>query len=352
MNTKFSIIVCAYNEKENIENCLQSIFDIYYSHDDFEVIVCDNSSSDGTFELANKKVTSHLEYDVTLLRIEHVDLSTSRNTALNIAKYEHVIFFDADAIVDKNILQEYNKVILRDPDVDILSGKVINIENSTIISDYMYRTHFRASIDNISNSKLIGANMLFKKSLLNDTKFLKGMKRGDESSLLVRLKRKKPSLREMHVDNAVVANEFPLTLKQWVRVVHTEGMMRYIIDSKVLRESSGKTLAKVTFRLLTLCFLIKATISMDYFSVSFLVVLLIVRFRSLSGYLKSAFKNSLESRFGSLGFFCVPFSCLLLTLSRDVGYIVGCLNSSLHPVRLTQELSVIKDKIVFKEKKS
>lgn len=51
-NVTFSIIIPARNEEKNIARCLQSINDLDWAHEDFEVLIIDNGSSDGTADIA------------------------------------------------------------------------------------------------------------------------------------------------------------------------------------------------------------------------------------------------------------------------------------------------------------
>ena len=48
----FTIVVCAYNEAANIENCLKALFTQDYAGLDVQLIVIDNSSTDDTYTLA------------------------------------------------------------------------------------------------------------------------------------------------------------------------------------------------------------------------------------------------------------------------------------------------------------
>jgi cellulose synthase/poly-beta-1,6-N-acetylglucosamine synthase-like glycosyltransferase len=49
---KFSVIIPAHNEEQYIANCLKAILGQTYKN--FEVIVVDNVSTDGTFDVAEK----------------------------------------------------------------------------------------------------------------------------------------------------------------------------------------------------------------------------------------------------------------------------------------------------------
>jgi cellulose synthase/poly-beta-1,6-N-acetylglucosamine synthase-like glycosyltransferase len=53
-STKISVIIAARNEAENIATCLASLKRQTYSKENFEVIVIDDHSEDGTFEIAEK----------------------------------------------------------------------------------------------------------------------------------------------------------------------------------------------------------------------------------------------------------------------------------------------------------
>ncbi len=59
---KVSIIIVNYNKKTLLDNCLKSIDDIQY--DDFDVIVVDNGSTDGSIELMKEKYKKHTLIDM------------------------------------------------------------------------------------------------------------------------------------------------------------------------------------------------------------------------------------------------------------------------------------------------
>ena len=47
---KFSIIIPAYNVEKYIGDCLGSLLNQDYPHNDYEIIIVDDSSTDGTVE--------------------------------------------------------------------------------------------------------------------------------------------------------------------------------------------------------------------------------------------------------------------------------------------------------------
>lgn len=48
-NNQIAISIIAYNRLEKTKKCIEYLFK-YTSHIDFELILCDNGSTDGTFE--------------------------------------------------------------------------------------------------------------------------------------------------------------------------------------------------------------------------------------------------------------------------------------------------------------
>jgi GT2 family glycosyltransferase len=89
---KVSVIVCAYNAAETIEDCLSSLGRLTYP--DFEVIVIDDGSRDCTADVARRHAF------VRLVEIERGGLSVARNAGLACARGEIVAYTDADVRVD------------------------------------------------------------------------------------------------------------------------------------------------------------------------------------------------------------------------------------------------------------
>jgi GT2 family glycosyltransferase len=81
-------VVCAYNEERHIGDCLDSLARVKYP--DFEVLVCDDGSTDRTREIAERS-------GFTVLALPHAGLSAARNTGLARSTGEIVAYLDADA---------------------------------------------------------------------------------------------------------------------------------------------------------------------------------------------------------------------------------------------------------------
>lgn len=108
-----SIIVPVYNGEKYLQRCLDSIQNQTYA--DFEVIVVDDGSIDGTREICDNMARRDLRFHIIHQANEGV--AVARNTALTQAKGD-LVFIDADDYVDVDYLEKLRKG-LDYPEVDI-----------------------------------------------------------------------------------------------------------------------------------------------------------------------------------------------------------------------------------------
>lgn len=91
---KVSIIIVSYNTKELLFNCLQSIFSLQFI-DNYEVIVVDNNSSDGTIKMVEEL------YPMTKLikSNKNIGFGAANNLGCKIAKGEYLFFLNSDTVL-------------------------------------------------------------------------------------------------------------------------------------------------------------------------------------------------------------------------------------------------------------
>ena len=109
MNNKLvSIIVPTYNGEKFIAQTLEAIIDQDY--DNLEIIVVDDVSTDNTVEIAQKILEGSGRKFQLIRRTVNGMQSAARNTGLDAANGEYVIFFDHDDLAEKNfVLSLYSK---------------------------------------------------------------------------------------------------------------------------------------------------------------------------------------------------------------------------------------------------
>jgi cellulose synthase/poly-beta-1,6-N-acetylglucosamine synthase-like glycosyltransferase/sugar lactone lactonase YvrE len=93
---RVSVVVCAYNAADTLEDCLASLERLNYP--DYEIILVNDGSKDKTSEIG------HRHTGVRVIDIANGGLSAARNVGLADATGEIVAYTDADARVDRDWL--------------------------------------------------------------------------------------------------------------------------------------------------------------------------------------------------------------------------------------------------------
>lgn len=84
-----SVVICAYNAAETLDECLRHTCALTYP--DLDVVVVDDGSTDATAAIAERHAAARL------VRIPHAGLSAARNAGLRAARGDLVAYLDADA---------------------------------------------------------------------------------------------------------------------------------------------------------------------------------------------------------------------------------------------------------------
>lgn len=94
MKIDVSIIIVNYNTKELLADCIDSIYKNTLKNS-FEIIVCDNGSSDGSIEMIKRK------YPLVKLieNKENLGFGTANNKGLNEALGKYVFYLNSDTIL-------------------------------------------------------------------------------------------------------------------------------------------------------------------------------------------------------------------------------------------------------------
>jgi glycosyltransferase involved in cell wall biosynthesis len=114
INVKYSIIVPTYNEERYVLRCLQSIQDQQYDRAEFEIILSDANSTDNTQTVAK----SHCD---KIIATSRRGIAVGRNLGAANAVGTHLVFVDADAVLDQGFLRQLD-MSFRDPSVVAVTG--------------------------------------------------------------------------------------------------------------------------------------------------------------------------------------------------------------------------------------
>jgi GT2 family glycosyltransferase len=122
-----SIIIVNWNGKNYLENCFSSIF--YQTYQNFEVILVDNGSRDGSVEyiIKNFPATKIIEND------KNIGLPAATNMAIKSSQSKYLVTLDNDTRVEPQWLEELVKAADSDSCIGSCQSKVLSIEHPEII---------------------------------------------------------------------------------------------------------------------------------------------------------------------------------------------------------------------------
>jgi glycosyltransferase involved in cell wall biosynthesis len=112
----FSIIIPLYNKAQYILRALKSIK--LQTFKEYEVLVIDDGSSDEGPQL----VLQNFADAVTLIRQANEGVSSARNAGIALAKYDFIVFLDADDYWHPNYLERMSQAILTHPKAGIFGS--------------------------------------------------------------------------------------------------------------------------------------------------------------------------------------------------------------------------------------
>lgn len=136
----FSIIIPTYNRPQPLTNCLQSLADLDYPDNRFEVIVVDDGS-----KISLKTVVKPLQNQLNLTLIPQANAgpATARNTGAKQAQGKFLAFIDDDCTPANNWLQVLETYLIAHAN-DLIGGCIINA-----LSENIYATASQALLDYI-----------------------------------------------------------------------------------------------------------------------------------------------------------------------------------------------------------
>ncbi len=136
-HVQISIVIPTYNRLDFITRTLESMEGLNYPKSDFEVIVVDDGSSDGTYEYM-LKYSKTTKLNFSFISQKNSGPAAARNVGLKYAKGKYVAYTDSDCIVDKNWLWELLKGFTSD-DIAGVGGSAEGVGDD-IFSRYFAQT--------------------------------------------------------------------------------------------------------------------------------------------------------------------------------------------------------------------
>lgn len=119
-----SIIILNYQGEKVIEGCINSLLQLNYPKDNFEIIVVDNHSNDRSEEILKKLAAQYNNIKLIFLD-KNYGFSKGNNAGIKQARGEYVVLVNNDCIVEKNWLKELVKIALKDKKIFAVNSKIL-----------------------------------------------------------------------------------------------------------------------------------------------------------------------------------------------------------------------------------
>ena len=182
---KISIVIPCYNVEKYVEKCIKSIMNQTYS--DLEVIVIDDKSTDGTYDVLLKLKKEYNDRFILLQNEKNSGLAYTRNFGVKKATGKYIGFIDSDdyvapdyyEVLAEKILNDKSDLVVNDIQlVDESGNNIGNVVKSCILDEV-------SKVSIIDNGLAASAcNKLLRKDLLLKYPFLEGKINEDVASII------------------------------------------------------------------------------------------------------------------------------------------------------------------------
>ncbi|MBL8016990.1 MAG: glycosyltransferase [Ignavibacteria bacterium] len=183
---KISVLMPVYNGAAYIRQSINSI--LQQSFKDFEFIIVDDGSTDGTDKAIKEFTDSRIQY----YRIEHAGTSAALNYGVTKCRHDWIARIDADDVNTLLRLEKQAKYLEDSPETDILSawsayftdpGKII-----FVLRDPQEHEDITEAL--ILHNPVNQSAMICRKRILEENKFNESLANNEDFELMFRLKDK------------------------------------------------------------------------------------------------------------------------------------------------------------------
>jgi O-antigen biosynthesis protein len=205
-----SVVVCAYNAASTIAETLASLDQLNYP--DYEVIVVDDGSTDGTGAVAR-------EFNVRLIQVPNGGLSNARNLGITAARGQIIAFIDSDAYADPWWLY-YSVSALDEHQASAVGGPNLSPPQDGFMAQCIDESPGNPTcvlVDNEHAEHIPGCNMVFRRAAFDAVGLFDATHRaaGDDVDLCWRLLVADHTI--VHHPSAVVWHHRRPTLRTYLR---------------------------------------------------------------------------------------------------------------------------------------
>ncbi len=122
--SKFSINLLTYNGLKFLPQCIESVLN--QSYQDFDLLIVDNASNDGTKEYLSQMQNS--ERIQVIFNEKNVGFAAGHNQAIQESESEYVLCLNQDVVLGKDFLKNAVGVLDGDGEVGVLQPKLLRLK--------------------------------------------------------------------------------------------------------------------------------------------------------------------------------------------------------------------------------
>lgn len=175
---KVSVIVPVYNVESYLEKCLQSL--VQQSLQEIEIIAVNDGSTDASQSILEQFQTQ-FPTKIKVFQKENGGLSDARNYGIDRASGEFLAFVDSDDYVSENMMEEmYSLAIKHNAEMVICNLQKVDergnvTQKLTQLPNMPEKIDLASHFSVFSDISYFACNKMFKKTLFDGKRFVKGM---------------------------------------------------------------------------------------------------------------------------------------------------------------------------------
>jgi GT2 family glycosyltransferase len=164
VNPDVSVVVVTYQSAADISRCLDALRD-HTTVAEYEVIVVDNASSDGTANIVRREHPSAKLIE----RTTNIGLSGALNQGAAVAAGRHIFALNPDAQLRDDVVSTLAKYLDEHPDVGVVAPKLLDDDGTLQLSCRAFPSHATAIFSRYSlATRLFPLNRYSREYLMSD----------------------------------------------------------------------------------------------------------------------------------------------------------------------------------------
>lgn len=178
-----SIIIPIYNVELYISRCIKSVIQQDNCGADLECILINDCSPDNSMDIVHS-LTDEYQGNISFVFLEHCQnkgLSATRNTGIDAAHGDYILFVDSDDWLPKNSISYFVEALCKNPGFDMITGNsyyaINNNDHPFTISERLYINSYQLRKDLFNSQNIICSawNKLIKTEIVKKHKFQEGI---------------------------------------------------------------------------------------------------------------------------------------------------------------------------------